>query len=143
MKRIFLTLVALLLLLVAPAQVFAKGETVKISIQGADLKLQLKSRIRRFSPSSLYGLVRERVPAIPDSIPTRPGSSLTGRKVRLKNRQRDFSVTKSRFGRSFRKRNLSMWCCMSTIRLLNRVMCTCPAGRMNGIDSTWVRFSMA
>ncbi len=42
MKRIFLTLVALLLLLVAPAQVFAKGETVKITIKGADLKTAIE-----------------------------------------------------------------------------------------------------
>ena len=42
MRRIFLALVALLLLLVAPAQVFAKGETVKITIKGADLKTPIE-----------------------------------------------------------------------------------------------------
>jgi hypothetical protein len=42
MKRRFLTLAALLLRLVAPAQVFAKGETVKITIKGADLKTPIE-----------------------------------------------------------------------------------------------------
>jgi hypothetical protein len=110
------------LLLVIPAHLFAKGERVRITIKGADLKMPIET-------TDLKTLANF-------NVWTGPGTSWTGPDTSSKqadrfiidwsqgavtDRPRDFHATKCPCTRNCRMSDSSMWCSTSMIRRWNAV----------------------
>ena len=122
------------LLLVIPAQVFAKGQTVKITIKGADLNPPVEITdpkvLTEFQVWSGPGTSS----SVPGFNPNAPGFIVDWSQAG-QSPQRDSNATKCPSTRKCRMSDSSMLCSMSMIRRQNTGTYTCPVGLTNGIGS--------